>query len=230
MLVKKDRGRPTNPKARPKAYGEVSVASDVPGIELLQHNDGDCCDNDNDEDDTIASGSDDDLDQVVDSHDGEDNQIFSDSGASDEDELTEDVDSAVEVYSDSGADDEENADNSNEMELEVDDEDEDSDEKQDEMYDKEAVSDENIETDSGDTGTSSRDSKLKKRKFSDFDQRLITADSSLRALKRLAGTVVGQSSESTDGILSNEDFQRIKELKVTLCNSSGFVTSSKCRL
>ncbi|KAJ1392857.1 hypothetical protein SESBI_35442 [Sesbania bispinosa] len=40
------------------------------------------------------------------------------------------------------------------------------------------------------------------------------ADTSLRALKKLAGTKVGHAlPESKDGILSNEDFQRIKELK-----------------
>ncbi|CAD5191182.1 unnamed protein product [Musa acuminata subsp. malaccensis] len=36
LLVKKDCGRPVNPKARPKAYGEVSIATDVPDIELLE--------------------------------------------------------------------------------------------------------------------------------------------------------------------------------------------------
>jgi protein SDA1 len=36
LLVKKDRGHPVDPKARPKAFGEVTVASDVPGAELLQ--------------------------------------------------------------------------------------------------------------------------------------------------------------------------------------------------
>jgi protein SDA1 len=35
LLVKKDRARPVDPKARPKVFGEVIVASDVPGAELL---------------------------------------------------------------------------------------------------------------------------------------------------------------------------------------------------
>ena len=35
MLVKKDRGRPIDPTARPKAFGETTIASDVPGAELL---------------------------------------------------------------------------------------------------------------------------------------------------------------------------------------------------
>ncbi|KAI3992514.1 hypothetical protein MKX01_022605 [Papaver californicum] len=33
-LVKKDRGRPTNPKARPKAFREVNIASNVSGLGL----------------------------------------------------------------------------------------------------------------------------------------------------------------------------------------------------
>uniref|UniRef100_A0A453D2D7 Protein SDA1 n=1 Tax=Aegilops tauschii subsp. strangulata TaxID=200361 RepID=A0A453D2D7_AEGTS len=35
LLVKKDRGRPIDPTARPKAFGETTIASDVPGAELL---------------------------------------------------------------------------------------------------------------------------------------------------------------------------------------------------
>ncbi|GMN64494.1 hypothetical protein TIFTF001_033568 [Ficus carica] len=102
LLVKKDRGRPTDPKARPKAYGEVNVLSNVPGVEL-------------------------------ETKDGE---------------------------------------------------------------------------------SSLKDSKARKRKLSDFDRQLVAADTSLRALKKLAGTtLVSTSSDSTDGILSNEDFRKIKELK-----------------
>ncbi|XP_010681730.2 uncharacterized protein LOC104896658 [Beta vulgaris subsp. vulgaris] len=35
LLIKKDRGRSTDPNARPKEYGEVNVATGVPGAELL---------------------------------------------------------------------------------------------------------------------------------------------------------------------------------------------------
>ncbi|KAI3858251.1 hypothetical protein MKX03_001052 [Papaver bracteatum] len=38
-LVKKDRGRPSNPKAQPKAFTEVNIASNVSGLELLQNGD-----------------------------------------------------------------------------------------------------------------------------------------------------------------------------------------------
>lgn len=138
---------------------------------------------------------------MVDSSDGGDDQISIDSGTRDMDELTEDVDCH--------SSDDENAGDSSEMELEESEEDEDSDEEQDEECDEEAISDDEIDAGSVDAGTSSRDSKLKKRKQPDLDQ-------SLRALKRLATTFVEKPSESTDGILSNEDFRRIKELKVTL--------------
>ncbi|KAL0554382.1 hypothetical protein IC582_008301 [Cucumis melo] len=208
LLAKKDRGRPTDLKARPKAYGEVAVASNIPGIELLREADGDNSDdNDGDEDsEAIASGSDDDLDQVVDSSYADDNQM-----SSDEEELT-DADSAPEVDSDEGTDDED-VDDSSEMEWGEDEELEDSSEEQDTKYKSEAMSDEIVETGSLEATTSSQDSKPKKRKHSDFDQQLVSADSSLRALKRLASTAVEKSSEPTDGILSNEDFQRIKDLK-----------------
>ncbi|CAA2991351.1 SDA1 homolog isoform X1 [Olea europaea subsp. europaea] len=57
-------------------------------------------------------------------------------------------------------------------------------------------------------------SKAQKRKFSDFDGEVNAACKSLRALKNLAGEKVGDAANNIyDGILSNEDFQRIKELK-----------------
>lgn len=61
------------------------------------------------------------------------------------------------------------------------------------------------------------ESKGQKRKFVDFDEQLDSANSSLRALKKLAVANSGKddTSDATDGILSNEDFQRIKELKVS---------------
>jgi hypothetical protein len=57
LLVKKDRGRPVDPKARPKAFGEVTVASDVPGAELLDENissEGEGSDNESDAFETIC--------------------------------------------------------------------------------------------------------------------------------------------------------------------------------
>ncbi|PWA45561.1 protein SDA1 [Artemisia annua] len=67
-----------------------------------------------------------------------------------------------------------------------------------------------------------------KRKFVVFDDQIASASQSLRALKRLAraksefddtsGAKVENedTSDVTDGILSNEDFQRIKQLKANI--------------
>ncbi|VVA91183.1 unnamed protein product [Arabis nemorensis] len=56
--------------------------------------------------------------------------------------------------------------------------------------------------------------KGKKRKIVDFDANLLSADTSLRALKRLAEAKSEQLPVSeSDGILSNEDFRKIKELQ-----------------
>ncbi|OMO81536.1 hypothetical protein COLO4_23531 [Corchorus olitorius] len=120
LLVKKDRGRPVDPKARPRAYGEVNVLSNVPDIELLEHAD--------------------------------------------------EIDGKLGGSSRPG--------------------------------------------DGEDIGNEAKMSKAGKRKLSDFDGQLIAADTSLRALKRLAGAKTSHaSSDTTDGILSDEHFKRIKELK-----------------
>ncbi|KAG4995538.1 hypothetical protein JHK82_032261 [Glycine max] len=75
-----------------------------------------------------------------------------------------------------------------------------------------AYGEQNVATDVPDVDTM-KDS-AKKRKFTDFNGQLIAADTSLRALKKLAGRQMGDViPESNDGILSNEDFKRIKELK-----------------
>ncbi|KAG0447042.1 hypothetical protein HPP92_028517 [Vanilla planifolia] len=39
VLVKKDRGHPIDLKARPKVFGEVNVANDMPSVELLKQDD-----------------------------------------------------------------------------------------------------------------------------------------------------------------------------------------------
>ncbi|RZC81001.1 hypothetical protein C5167_043578 [Papaver somniferum] len=49
----KDRGRPTNPKAQPKNFGELNIASNVSGFELLQNGDGE---DDTDEDEKNDAG------------------------------------------------------------------------------------------------------------------------------------------------------------------------------
>ncbi|XP_030475012.1 uncharacterized protein LOC115692332 [Syzygium oleosum] len=227
MLVKKDRGRPSDPTARPKAYGEVSVASAVPGVELLQNNE------DDEDDDSI--GSDEDID-AEDSDDGGsvgiDNSV---SCGSDDEDATSDDEETHASTDDNECDDEslegdsvhgedsssaEDLDEVSSDEVDEDeDEDDDEDAKADCGDDNEEVHDEVnpvCETNSGEekTGSRAKISETRKRKFTDFDGQINAAETSLRALKKLAETKLSQPpSDSADGILSNEDFQRIKQLK-----------------
>jgi protein SDA1 len=58
-------------------------------------------------------------------------------------------------------------------------------------------------------------SKAQKRKLNDYIGQLSSADASLRVLKRLATAKKAEvPSDETGKILSDEDFKRIKELKV----------------
>ncbi|XP_049407257.1 uncharacterized protein LOC125870785 [Solanum stenotomum] len=209
LLVKKDRGRPTNPKARPKAFGEVSVASSVPGVELLDQEDSDddveegsvgLSDHDDQSDDDVNPGEEDancekDGDDASDNESGDDHEI-DDECDSDEDnksqaaeEFSEDddaIDSALATEDDESDGEEEGIDG-------------------DIMQDNNSWASEEDDVDE-------KVSKGTKRKISDID--VNAASNSLRALKKLAGANMEPNSlNMEDGILSNEDFKRIKELK-----------------
>ncbi|KAJ8539827.1 hypothetical protein K7X08_014079 [Anisodus acutangulus] len=202
LLVKKDRGRPTNPKARPKAFGEVSVASSVPGIELLDQED-------NDSDDDVEEGSvglsDDDnqSDEDVDSGKEDvncenDGDNASDNESGDDDEIDDECNSDEEFSEDDDAIDSATEDDESDGEAEdIDDS---------KMQDNSSLASEDDDVDE-------KESKGIKRKISDID--VNAASNSLRALKKLAGAKMEHNSSNMeeDGILSNEDFQRIKELK-----------------
>lgn len=209
LLVKKDRGRPTDPKARPKAYGEANVLSNVPGVELLDH-DGE----DGEEtDEHTSSGSDSEHgnDDMVASSDDEGIQESSDNSQSEDDDEIKDMVSEDEDGGNSFDDGDDNV--LDDKDDGDEDESDDSEEESEEELDGEGneLKEEAIEN--NESGL--KESKARKRKMSDFDRQVIAADTSLRALKRLAGTKLGNtSSDFQDGILSNEDFKRIKELKV----------------
>lgn len=211
LLVKKDRGRPTDPKARPKAYGEVNVLSNVPGVELLDQDDEDS----DDMDELESSGSGDDHEhKMVASSNDEDNQESTHDTGSEDDDVKDDLVAEGEDGTNSVDD------SDDDVSIDDDDEDEEaesSDEEVEESGEEEIETEEMEQIDDRETkdGESSlKDSKARKRKLSDFDRQLVAADTSLRALKKLAGTtLVSTSSDSTDGILSNEDFRKIKELK-----------------
>ncbi|KAF8378179.1 hypothetical protein HHK36_029516 [Tetracentron sinense] len=195
LLIKKDRGRPTDPKARPKAFGEVDVVSNVPGVDLLQHDD----DEDDSDKSTFSSSGD---EQTAAASDNEENQSLiagdvctvaigdeNDENQEDGEEINEEEDCDIGTDDDDGDDDH----------YHDNEEEESSDFSEDEDHDEAEEEEESI---------------AQKRKFFDYDGELNAADTSLRALKRLAGSNMGHTStDSTDGILSNEDFQRIKELK-----------------
>lgn len=218
LLVKKDRGRPVDPTARPKAYGEVNVAADVPGAELLQIIDNDDEQESSDSDDSVSSGSDNDQeDDQMSINDDDGNQLGSDNTESDDDEAKDnDVISEVENerssdYETGVSEDDDDKVNGNDLEDSEEDDEEDG-----EISEHEGDDHPQTFSDDGsvETKTTLKDS-ARKRKFTDFNGQLTAADTSLRALKKLAGTTMGNAlPEYNDGILSNEDFQRIKELKV----------------
>ncbi|KAL4302932.1 hypothetical protein GQ457_10G026270 [Hibiscus cannabinus] len=207
LLVKKDRGRPVDPKAKPKAYGEVNVLSNVPDIELLENEDEfDVSEDDGSGDEAASISSDDDNEDS----DDEKSQYTMDGGSEDDDMVDEEDDengSIFEDESDSEDADEEENDDLDEVETEELDVEEDD--------DYEEVSDSSKPDDSaGDGGNEDPNAKARKRKLSDFEGQLIAADTSLRALKRLAeAKMSGSSSDLADGILSDEHFQKIKKLK-----------------
>ncbi|KAL6843994.1 hypothetical protein ACP4OV_025667 [Aristida adscensionis] len=222
LLVKKDRGRPIDPKARPKAFGEATVASDVPGVELLDEDISSEEEGSEDESDAFISDDEKNLPSVsgtkenlVGSSDAnkldanEDNMEEGDTSDGDE---AEDVD-GVQDSSEYGSDD-------NDDELEEDSDmddianmsDEDGDDSE-ELNDSEN-DDSDQDKGSDEDKSKSSSSKVQKRKLSDYIGQLDAADASLRALKRLAGAKKADASLGEAGkILSDEDFKRIKELK-----------------
>ncbi|KAL3501096.1 hypothetical protein ACH5RR_035545 [Cinchona calisaya] len=221
LLVKKDRGRPSDPKARPKAYGEVKVATNVPGVELLRD---DNPESDADTDDGYTSSSDEDGDQddVGPAEDegynegatgaasenecngsDDDDQDIDDQGTSSEDDSMQEDNEGSEGDDANVSSDDANAISDGDESGEADGDDLEA------SSSPLSVASENFGVDDG----GQRVSKAGKRKFSEFSEQLNDANRSLRALKKLAGARVGNTSETNDGILSNEDFLRIKELK-----------------
>lgn len=192
LLIKKDRGRPINPKAKPKEFGEVNVDSNVPGFELLAE-----------EDESSRSDDEEDNEQNETTYDiasdGEDNDI---NVGDDIDDSEDDFECSDDDHIDVGSDDV----NGSEDDLECSDDDNDIDIGDDVNNDNEN----DIEQEEDAQRTNA-----KKRKFVDFDGMLDSANTSLRSLRRLATTKDSHASgDTTDGFLSNEDFQRIKDLKV----------------
>ncbi|GAB2212182.1 hypothetical protein Droror1_Dr00025532 [Drosera rotundifolia] len=164
FLVKKDRGRPIDPKARPKAFGEVNVAGNVAGIELLKEDGGD--DTDGDDNDPTSdiqantSGS-----SEGHENDSDANEDVSDDNAkinseSEDDELEEDDEAPVDEDACSSADEADSVSQAGSS---------------DDMND-----DVELHHDSGDEISIG-----KKRKLSDFDGQLNAVDSSYYLISKL---------------------------------------------
>ncbi|XP_015061474.1 protein SDA1 homolog [Solanum pennellii] len=204
LLVKKDRGRPTNPKARPKAFGEVSVSSSVPGIEFL---DQEGSDDDVEEGSVGLSDYDDQSDDDVNPNEEDANCEKDGDGASDnesgDDECDSDEDNKSQATEEFSEDDD-----AIDSALATEDDESDGEE---EGIDGDIMQDNNSWA-SEEDDVDEKVSKGTKRKISDID--VNAASNSLRALKKLAGANMEPNSlNMEDGILSNEDFKRIKELK-----------------
>lgn len=196
LLDKKDRGRAADTKARPKAFGEKDVVSNVPGAELLLVNEGSSSD----------SGSDDE-----DAADADTLDVSNESGEEGTADHSEDT-------SDSGKDfDIDDQEESCEEEEEYSDPDEEVGVPQEEISVEESTSDEVSDSDE-EVEASPLQTATKKRKLDELNTGKDMSLQSLRALKKIALDKVVKSGlinsvGQDDGILSNEDFKRIRELQ-----------------
>ncbi|TVU26616.1 hypothetical protein EJB05_29170, partial [Eragrostis curvula] len=205
LLVKKDRGRPVDP-ARPKAFGEVTVASDVPSTELLNENIS--SEREGSDDESDASDSDDEGDlppspvtkEIIDGSfdaynldapEGTEEEDDKDEGHGTSYRDSSEYDDALEDYSNSYLDGD--ADRS--------DEDIDHDEEMSESINDSEDEGSDQDEDSDEEDKSKGNGNVPKRKLNDYIGQLNAADASLPAPKRLAGAKKA------------EDFKRIKELK-----------------
>lgn len=197
LLDKKDRGRAADTKARPKAFGEKDVVSNVPGAELLLVNEGSSSD----------SGSDDEGAADVDTLDL--------SNESDEEVTGDHSEDTSDSVKDFDIDDQEE---SCEEEEEYSDPDEEVGVPQEDIsVDEESTSDEVSDSDE-EVDASPLQTATKKRKLDELNTGKDMSLQSLRALKKITLDKVVKSGLINsvgldDGILSNEDFKRIRELQ-----------------
>ncbi|KAL6651447.1 hypothetical protein ACP70R_010372 [Stipagrostis hirtigluma subsp. patula] len=226
LLVKKDRGRPVDPKARPKAFGETTVASDVPGVELLHENISSEGEGSEDESDAFISDDEESLPSAPDTEENleglsDANKLDASEDTREEDDVsgeddTDDVDEGQDNSENDSGDTDDELDDDSDMDgtTDMSDEDKDDDEELNEIENN--LEGEGSDQDEGNDEDKAKNSgsKAQKRKLSDYIGKLDAADASLRALKRLAGASKAEVSSGEAGkILSDEDFKRIKELK-----------------
>ncbi|KAL1137461.1 hypothetical protein V6Z11_A12G309100 [Gossypium hirsutum] len=184
LLVKKDRGRPMDPKAKPKSYGEVNVLSNVPDIELLEQDDDIGGSEDDESGDEAVSISSDDGNE---DNDDEESQYTANDGSEDEDVLDEEGDEndSVDEYEsdidDANEDDSDDEDKGDTEELETEEDD----------YTEEVSGSSKAGDSAGDGGNEDQKTKVGRGK----DEPCFI---------RLSGWY---------SLLSDEHFQRIKKLK-----------------
>lgn len=206
LLDKKDRGRVADTKARPKAFGEKDVVSNVPGAELLLVNQGSSSDSGSDDEDVADADTLDSLsDRVGNNASNESDEEETGDHSEDTSDRGEDFD--IDDQEESCKEEEEHTDLDEEVGA-----------PQEELsVDEESTSDE--VSDSDEEGEASHlQSATKKRKLDELNTGKDMSLQSLRALKKIALDKVVKSSlvnsvGQDDGILSNEDFKRIRELQ-----------------
>ncbi|KAF3780447.1 SDA1-like protein [Nymphaea thermarum] len=236
LLSKKDRGRSSDPKARPKAFGEVKVSHDVPGADLLleyqqrsKPSDG----SDVDEDGFISdsgigeeSGGDDDSDSSAGCVEREEDVAMNGSEEAEEEDEEEEEEEEEEVNGSEEAEEEEEEEVNGSEEADVDEDDEEEEEEEDDKGENEdgnsdrhdyfdAATGDEVGEENGSHSEPIGDGecRLHKRKQPEPDIPVST-DSSLGALRRLVSTKMEDVTPvNSDGILSNEEFQLIKKLK-----------------
>ncbi|KAG9445522.1 hypothetical protein H6P81_011650 [Aristolochia fimbriata] len=223
LLTKKDRGRPTDPKARPKAFGEVKVATDVVGVELLNdYNEAELDDTYSEEDDSKTTeglylSPEEELEnaseeeQQDDADNEEEEKEVEEEG---EEEEVEDEEEEEEGVNEEGKVDNREMTEGLEADFVSNDDDAGDDDDEDDDDDDDGKGGDEEDEEQGDEIIEKEDSGVRKRKFLDQGSQISASGTSLRALKRLAVIKTAHfSSETADRILSNEDFQRIRELK-----------------
>jgi len=215
LLVKKDRGRPIDPTARPKAFGETTIASDVPGAELLDEDissEGEGSDDDSDafdsdDEEMLPSANDTQQSLKVSS-----NKLYADEDHKGEEEVSGEQDDAEEVDDDDSDDNMDDIEDDSDMDGDTDVSDEDDDEEL--KDDSENEGSDQVEDSDEEDKSKGSSPKVQKRKLSDYIGNLDAADASLRALKKFAVAKKAETSTDEAGrIFSDEDFKLIRERK-----------------
>ncbi|KAH7279730.1 hypothetical protein KP509_37G033500 [Ceratopteris richardii] len=241
LLEKRDRGKGANILAKPKAFGEAVIQSNVPGIDLLANKlaeESDEFQSDSDNEDTDSKDEDEKFrSSSVDGADMEESQeeIEMTTSDSDAEDFTCGSDEEFAVDDDATGGDDDDDDNSDDDDDDNSDHNEDDDDNSDHNED-----DDDGDDDSDDDGSNGDEAdalatedslfcvadelKMRKRKGSNegmeskskmrkLGENDQIASQSLRELKRLLGNQNHENGQANDGILSDKDFHLIRKLQ-----------------